>query len=93
MAQILHCCGSSVGLAATALVRPLAWEPPYAVGAALEKGRKTGKKKKKCKVFLPRESLIMFKQTCLKKVGFQIFHHMLFQWTSTIPSLNKYSQI
>jgi len=27
-------------LAATALIRPLAWEPPYAVGAALEKGKK-----------------------------------------------------
>ena len=32
---------------ATALIRPLAWEPPYAVGAALEKGKKTKKKKKK----------------------------------------------
>ena len=27
--------------AATALIRPLAWEPPYAVGAALEKAKKT----------------------------------------------------
>ena len=33
--------------AATALIRPLAWEPPHAVGAALEKDRKTKKKKKK----------------------------------------------
>ena len=32
--------------AATALIRPLAWEPPYAVSAALE-GQKTKKKKKK----------------------------------------------
>ena len=31
---------------ATALIRPLAWEPPYATGTALEKGKKTGKKKK-----------------------------------------------
>ena len=30
-------------LAATAPIRPLAWEPPYAVGAAL-KGQKTKKK-------------------------------------------------
>ena len=30
--------------AATALIRPLAWEPPYAVGVAL-KGQKTKKKK------------------------------------------------
>ena len=38
--------------AATAPIRPLAWEPPYAVSAAL-KGQKTekkgGKKKKKKK--------------------------------------------
>ena len=34
--------------AAAALIRPLAWEPPYAVGAAL-KGQKTTTKKKKKK--------------------------------------------
>ena len=28
-------------------IRPLAWEAPYAEGAALEKGKKTKKKKKK----------------------------------------------
>jgi len=27
-------------LAATALIRPLAWEPPYVVGAALKKKKK-----------------------------------------------------
>ena len=32
-------------LAATALIRPLAWEPPYALGAALEKAQKDKKKK------------------------------------------------
>ena len=32
--------------AATAPIGPLAWEPPYAVGAAL-KGQKTKKKKRK----------------------------------------------
>ena len=31
---------------ATAPIRPLAWEPPYAVGAALEKTTKKKKKKK-----------------------------------------------
>ena len=31
-------------LAATALIRPLAWEPPYAVSAALEKDKKTKNK-------------------------------------------------
>ena len=32
-------------LAATAPIRPLAWEPLYAMGAALEKTKKTKKKK------------------------------------------------
>ena len=32
---------------ATALIRPLAWEPPYAAGVALEMPKKTKKKKKK----------------------------------------------
>ena len=35
-------------LVATALIRPLAWEPPYATGVALEKAKKKrwgGKKK------------------------------------------------
>ena len=35
--------------AATALIRPLVWEPPYAAGAALEKAKKLKKKKKKRK--------------------------------------------
>ena len=33
--------------AATALIRPLAWESPYAVGAALEKGKGPKTKTKK----------------------------------------------
>ena len=46
MARIAHCCGSGVGRpAATAPIQPLAWEPPYAAGAAL-KGQKTKDKKK-----------------------------------------------
>ena len=36
-------------LVAMAPIRPLAWKSPYAVGAALEKGKKTKKKKKKKK--------------------------------------------
>ena len=31
--------------AAMALIRPLAWEPPYAAGAALEKAKRKKKKK------------------------------------------------
>jgi len=34
-------------LAATALIRPLVWEPPYAADAALEKTKKKKRKKKK----------------------------------------------
>ena len=33
--------------AAAALIRPLAWEPPYAMGEALKKTRDKKKKKKK----------------------------------------------
>ena len=36
-------------LAATALIRPLAWEPPYASGAALKRRQK--EKKEKMKLF------------------------------------------
>ena len=32
---------------ATAPIRPLAWEPPYAAGVALEKTKRPKKKKKK----------------------------------------------
>ena len=34
---------------ATALIRPLAWEPPYASGTALEKAKKAKRPKKKKK--------------------------------------------
>ena len=40
--RILSCCGCGVGIG-VALIRPLAWEPPYAAGAA----PKSKKKKKK----------------------------------------------
>ena len=33
--------------AATAPIRPLAWEPPYAPGAALEKAKRQKKRQKK----------------------------------------------
>ena len=37
------------GLAATAPIRPLAWEPPYAVGVALEKAKRQKQNKTKQK--------------------------------------------
>ena len=49
-------CGSDLALlwlwrrlAATALIGPLDWEPPYAMGAALEKAKRQKKEKKKTK--------------------------------------------
>ena len=49
---VVHRCGLDPELlwlwrmpVATALIRPLAWEPPYAVGAAQEMAKKTKKKK------------------------------------------------
>ena len=47
MAPVWHCWGCGVGRpVATALIRPLAWEPPNAAGGAV-KGKKGKKKKKK----------------------------------------------
>ena len=39
--------------AATDLIQPLAWNPPYAVGAALKEKKKKKKKKKKSKSGVP----------------------------------------
>ena len=36
-----------VRVVATAPIRPLAWEPPYAVGAALEKAKEKRKEEKR----------------------------------------------
>ena len=41
-------------LAATALIRALAWEPPYAAGVALNSKKKKKKKKKKKRILLGR---------------------------------------
>ena len=46
---VSHRCGSELAWlwrrpGATAQIQPLAWEPPYAVGAAVKKKKKTKKK-------------------------------------------------
>ena len=41
-------------LAGTAPIRPLAWEPPYAVGAALKKAKKTKENEKNASSPRPR---------------------------------------
>ena len=43
-------------LAATAPIRPLGWEPPYAMGVALEKAKIQKKKKLECFLLLSFES-------------------------------------
>ena len=54
MAWIQRCCGRWHRPVATALIRPLAWESPYATGVALEKKRpKTKKQKKNCSFGVP----------------------------------------
>ena len=40
VARIWRRCGFGVGLAATALIGSLAWEPPYAAGVALKRKEK-----------------------------------------------------
>ena len=42
MAQIWHCCGSGIGQQ-PAQIRPLAWESPYAIDAALKRQKQTNK--------------------------------------------------
>ena len=56
-AQIWHCCGFGVGRLQQLQLRLLAWEPPYAVGAAL----KRQKNKIKTGVFSFRAIRILYK--------------------------------
>ena len=46
MAWISRCCGSGIGWQLRALIKPLAWEPPYAMGAAQEMAKRPPPKKK-----------------------------------------------
>ena len=61
-----HRCGSDTELlwlwhrpAAVALIIPLAWEPPYALGAAQENGEKTKKEGKKERKKGPSEEVML----------------------------------
>ena len=56
--RIWHCCelwfrSQMCRLAATASIRPLAWEPPYAVGVALKRPKKKKKKETAAGAWLP----------------------------------------
>ena len=46
-------------LAATALIKPLAWEPPYAAGAAQEKAKQTNKQTKEVEYSTIKKNEIM----------------------------------
>ena len=48
-------------LVATALIGPLAWEPPYAVGAALEKDKRTKQKRKRKRIKMSSTALKLAK--------------------------------
>ena len=73
-----HSCGTDLTLlwlwrrlAATALIRPLAWEPPYAVGVALEKTKTKNKKKN-----FPSSKILLefyFQNCCSLNHGVKIF--------------------
>ena len=53
-------------LEATAPIRPLAWEPPYAMGMAL-KGKKQNKTKKNINIELAYDPAIPLLDVCLEK--------------------------
>ena len=63
-------------LVATASIRPLAWEPPYAVGGALEKTRKKRKNTRSLPVLIFRKFKEMrkgkLKSLCFKFQAFCI---------------------
>ena len=50
MAQIPHCDGSGVDQWLQLRLDPLAWEPPNAMGAALEKVKRKKKKNSPCNI-------------------------------------------
>ena len=54
-AQIPRCCVCGIGQKLQLLIRLLAWEPPYAAGAALKSQKE---RKNKCEIFL------LHKKTC-----------------------------
>ena len=47
MARIPRCCGRGKPPAGVAPIKPLGWEPPYAVGVALKRQQTKDKKKKR----------------------------------------------
>ena len=61
-------------LATTALIRPLAWEPPYAVGAALEKDKRTKQKRKRKRIKMSSTALKLAKSTTSTTPGSRFYY-------------------
>ena len=60
------------GLAPVALIRPLAWEPPYAVGATEEKNKKAKLFFCKPNVVRTQGNIIIQLPVCYKDIYFRI---------------------
>ena len=88
---------------ATSLIRPRAWEPPYASGAALEKAKrpKTNKKKPQNKKNKPPKNHCILTSIILKmkkviSASIALFYFLLFRvapWHVEVPKLGAESEL
>ena len=79
-ARIPHCCG------ATAPIRPLAWEPSYASGAALEKTKKKKKRPKKNYFLIDSKENTLFHFLSIKSSS-DINYNVLLQFVIYLSAL------
>ena len=82
-----HRCSSDLALlwlwrrpAATAPIRPIAWEPPYAAGVAQKNGKKTKKKKKKRLNFL----LTFYSSNIIECIHFSLYYWTGFSYRHSL---------
>ena len=61
-AQIWHFYGCGVGWQLEAPIQPLAWELPYAVGAALQKTKKKKNSRKKWNIVTKDEKMLRWRE-------------------------------
>ena len=74
MAWIPHCCGCGVDPVARAPIQPLAWESPYATGAAQEMAKTKKKKQNKNKNY----------KTSLSEMKMNLKDHHLYELEGSI---------
>ena len=85
--------------AATALIRPLAWELPYATGATLEKAGKTKKRKKEKKLYALMKTLytenvkFYFYYYPMKFITFTVVHKKVNFYCMQIIPLTEFGLI